>query len=422
MLRSSREKRLTAALRTPKLTAMLIFDRISVPLQQALASALRRLAQLAHTSSWDQWASQRLTPTQRKILELLASRRESLTLSAVAQELGVTPATASDSLTALETKGLVKKRRSHVDGRALAIMLTTEGRRSVTALAALPDPLQAAFSVLSPRRAGNLLSIGDQDDPRAAGKRHAADFTHVCAVPVFRSVPLSGLRDAPSLSPGRRAVRGPASAHRLPGSGIQRARGAGSAVGALLRAAGRRKKTTERSEAASRERFFQRSFFANLSAQQVWFGFGKLSDSSSPSRDGEAGEILLHDDAQLCIRRRELSAGERHFVRLAPARRGALGQTHFHCPTRIARSDRPAAAGSRGADTRDSAPPPKRTRSSTAPRCASSRTSPCVSRSRSESPLILSFMPYRFRSAREFEHALSQHQMRTIQHPCHRGW
>jgi len=44
-------------------------------LQQALASALRRLAQLAHTSSWDQWASQRLTPTQRKILELLASRR-----------------------------------------------------------------------------------------------------------------------------------------------------------------------------------------------------------------------------------------------------------------------------------------------------------------------------------------------------------
>ena len=124
---------------------MLIFDRISVSLQQALASALRRLAQLAHTSSWDQWASQRLTPTQRKILELLASRRESLTLSAVAQELGVTPATASDSLTALESKGLVKKRRSHVDGRALAIMLTTEGRRSVTALAALPDPLQAAF-------------------------------------------------------------------------------------------------------------------------------------------------------------------------------------------------------------------------------------------------------------------------------------
>jgi DNA-binding MarR family transcriptional regulator len=137
-------------LRTPKLALMLTFDRISPPLPQALASALRRLAQLAHTSSWDQWASQRLTPTQRKILELLGSRRESLSLSMVAQELGVTPATASDSLSALETKGLVKKRRSHVDGRALAIMLTADGRRSVTALAALPDPLQAAFAVLTP--------------------------------------------------------------------------------------------------------------------------------------------------------------------------------------------------------------------------------------------------------------------------------
>src|SRR5690606_38149740 len=71
------------------------------------------------------------------------------TLSVVAQELGVTPATASDSLTALETKGLVRKRRSHVDGRALAIMLTADGRRAVATLAALPDPLQAAFSALT---------------------------------------------------------------------------------------------------------------------------------------------------------------------------------------------------------------------------------------------------------------------------------
>src|SRR6266702_465506 len=42
-------------------------------LPQALAGALRRLAQLAHTSSWDQWAVQRLTPTQRKILQILGS-------------------------------------------------------------------------------------------------------------------------------------------------------------------------------------------------------------------------------------------------------------------------------------------------------------------------------------------------------------
>src|SRR5215475_3528349 len=128
---------------------MLDFNPLSLSLPQALASALRRLTHLAHTSSWDQWAVQRLTPTQRRILDVVASRRESLTLSALARELGVTPATASDSVGALESKGLVQKRRSEVDGRALALMLTSEGRSSVTALAARPDPLQDAFGTLT---------------------------------------------------------------------------------------------------------------------------------------------------------------------------------------------------------------------------------------------------------------------------------
>jgi len=128
---------------------MLEFNPLSLSLPQALASALRRLAHLAHTSSWDQWAVQRLTPTQRRILDVVASRRESLTLSALARELGVTPATASDSVGALESKGLVQKRRSDVDGRALALMLTNEGQTSVSHLASLPDPLQDAFGALT---------------------------------------------------------------------------------------------------------------------------------------------------------------------------------------------------------------------------------------------------------------------------------
>ena len=128
---------------------MLEFNPRALSLPQALASALRRLAHLAHTSSWDQWADKRLTPTQRRILDVVASKRESLTLSALARELGVTPATASDSVSALESKGLLKKRRSEVDGRALALMLTSEGQSSVTALAALPDPLQDAFGALT---------------------------------------------------------------------------------------------------------------------------------------------------------------------------------------------------------------------------------------------------------------------------------
>ena len=125
------------------------FDISTSTLPEALAGALRRLAQLAHTSSWDQWAVQRLTPTQRKILQLLGSRTESLSLSAVARELGVTAATACDSVNALEGKKLVHKQRSSTDARALALLLTEKGQLAAEELAALPDPLRGAFGVLA---------------------------------------------------------------------------------------------------------------------------------------------------------------------------------------------------------------------------------------------------------------------------------
>jgi len=138
---------------------MMNFDTPTSTLPQNLAGALRRLAQLAHTSSWDQWAVQRLTPTQRKILELLVRRGESLSLSAVARELGVTAATACDSVSALESKGLVRKQRSTTDGRALALVLTDEGQRSATALASLPDPLWGAFDALADQEQEQLYRL-----------------------------------------------------------------------------------------------------------------------------------------------------------------------------------------------------------------------------------------------------------------------
>jgi DNA-binding MarR family transcriptional regulator len=138
---------------------MMNFDTPTSTLPQNLAGAIRRLAQLAHTSSWDQWAIQRLTPTQRKILELLVHRGESLSLSAVARELGVTAATACDSVSALESKGLVRKQRSTTDGRALALVLTEQGQQSATQLAELPDPLWGAFNALADEEQEQLYRL-----------------------------------------------------------------------------------------------------------------------------------------------------------------------------------------------------------------------------------------------------------------------
>ena len=127
---------------------MMNVDTAPVILPHSLASAFQRLAQFANTTSWDQWAQQRLTPTQRKILVLLARRNDSLSLSAVARELGVTAATACDSVGALEDKRLVRKGRSVTDGRALSLTLTDEGRHSAAKLASLPDPILPAFDSL----------------------------------------------------------------------------------------------------------------------------------------------------------------------------------------------------------------------------------------------------------------------------------
>lgn len=161
---------------------MMNFETPTSTLPQALAGALRRLAQLAHTSSWDQWAVQRLTPTQRKILQLLGSRDESLSLSAVARELGVTAATACDSVSALENKKLVCKQRSTTDGRALALLLTEEGQQAAKQLAALPDPLWGAFDALATNEQETLyrLSIKMLHGLQEAGRLPASRMCVRC--------------------------------------------------------------------------------------------------------------------------------------------------------------------------------------------------------------------------------------------------
>jgi len=161
---------------------MMNFEMPTSTLPQALAGALRRLAQLAHTSSWDQWAVQRLTPTQRKILQLLGSRDESLSLSAVARELGVTAATACDSVSALENKKLVCKQRSTTDGRALALLLTEEGQQAAKQLASLPDPLWGAFDALATNEQETLyrLSIKMLHGLQEAGRLPASRMCVRC--------------------------------------------------------------------------------------------------------------------------------------------------------------------------------------------------------------------------------------------------
>jgi len=103
------------------------FDTISEPLEQRLAEGLARLAALARQTDWKTADSAQLTPTQAEVLRFAASRSEGVRLSAAAAHIGVRNATASDTVSALERKGLVQKHPDPRDARAIAIKASESG-------------------------------------------------------------------------------------------------------------------------------------------------------------------------------------------------------------------------------------------------------------------------------------------------------
>lgn len=98
-----------------------------------------RLARLDATQGW----GGDLNPTQRAMLGYLGqANRFSRSPSHVADYLGTTRGTATQSLKSLQQKGYVTERRSEVDKRVISYELTDAGQ-SVTSTAAL---LETAIS------------------------------------------------------------------------------------------------------------------------------------------------------------------------------------------------------------------------------------------------------------------------------------
>ena len=107
---------------------MSAFDAISDPLPRRLADGLARLAAVARQIDWHNAEMEGLSPTQADILNFAVSRPTGVRLSAAAAQAGVTKATASDAVAALERKRLIDKRPDPLDRRALALVATNEGR------------------------------------------------------------------------------------------------------------------------------------------------------------------------------------------------------------------------------------------------------------------------------------------------------
>ena len=115
-----------------------------------VVTGLAKLGLALRHESWRRRERSGLTPTQAEILVFLrASGDRGVRLSELASGLGVTGATASESLRALHEKGLVTKERNAGDARALAIVLTERGRDEAEREAVWPDLFLEAADALT---------------------------------------------------------------------------------------------------------------------------------------------------------------------------------------------------------------------------------------------------------------------------------
>jgi DNA-binding MarR family transcriptional regulator len=127
------------------------FDTESEPVQRRLVNGLVKISLAARHRAWQEAVEQGLTPTQGQALTLLRVRGETgMRLTELAAALAITPATTSETVDTLVTKGLVNKARAADDGRAVQITLTEQGQRAADNAAGWSDFLLTAIDALSP--------------------------------------------------------------------------------------------------------------------------------------------------------------------------------------------------------------------------------------------------------------------------------
>jgi DNA-binding MarR family transcriptional regulator len=89
-----------------------------------LVMALARRVRRAHLDALAQW---QVTPSQSRALKVLA-RADGMRPSALADDLGIAPRSATEVVDALEERGWVRRAPDPTDRRATALTLTDAGR------------------------------------------------------------------------------------------------------------------------------------------------------------------------------------------------------------------------------------------------------------------------------------------------------
>ena len=132
------------------------FDTQDPPLGQRLATGFAKIAVALRHQAWQGGHPRDLTPTQGEALILL-QQQPGATLAQVSEALGVRPSTASEAVSTLVRKGLVRKDRSLADRRALQLFLTRLGEKEASAAALWPNFLARTIESLPAEEARVLM-------------------------------------------------------------------------------------------------------------------------------------------------------------------------------------------------------------------------------------------------------------------------
>ena len=129
------------------------------PLPERLHDGLERLASLQRLEQWQASGPHGLNPTQFAILRLLKRRATGFRVKAIARELGLSQPTVTDSLLALERKGLIARHGDPKDKRALLVQPTEAGRSALAAMQGEMPRMETALADLSRKEQAALLHI-----------------------------------------------------------------------------------------------------------------------------------------------------------------------------------------------------------------------------------------------------------------------
>jgi len=138
-----------------------VVETETMSLEPRVAAELMKISRTLTLMSWPprKSRSQSIGPTQGRILAFLRSRSHSqITLSALAENTALSPATASEAVRKLKERGLVRKVRSRDDARAIHLSLSAAGRRKAEQATTGENHLSAAIGRLTQREQELILN------------------------------------------------------------------------------------------------------------------------------------------------------------------------------------------------------------------------------------------------------------------------